>query len=153
MFSNRSRKALLFIAALWKAKDCGTVQAMAENTQDSTPAPGQNGQPNNSPRDPSSQRSKYEPSKSQAGKLWDAFGNPEDQANSLPGAVSNSSSGDSNDPKDATVTGALKSLSTKDVTSFYKAPCARNALMLGIGAAFGIGGIRGVLGGTIYHNI
>lgn len=124
-----------------------------QNSAPSTPAAGQNEQLNNSPQDSSSRRSKYEPSKSQAGKLWDAFGNPEHQANSLPGAVSSASSKDSNDPKDATVTGALKSLSAKDLTSFYKAPCARNALMLGIGAAFGIGGIRGVLGGTIHHNI
>lgn len=68
----------------------------------------------------------------------------------LPGTVSNNKGKDS---KDATVTDAMKSISTKDLTSFYKAPCARDSLMLGIGAAFGVGGVRGVLGGTINHNL
>ena len=42
---------------------------------------------------------------------------------------------------------AMKSLSLKDASTFYKMPCARDSLMLGIGAGFGVGGVRGVLGG------
>lgn len=125
---------------------------MADDTRQSTPStPESNNteQTNNSQQDLSPPKPKYGSSQSQAGKLWDAFGNPEDQANVLPGTVSNNKGKDS---KDVTVTDAMKSLSTKDLTSFYKAPCARDSLMLGIGAAFGVGGIRGVLGGTINYN-
>ncbi|KAB8203534.1 hypothetical protein F9C07_1309 [Aspergillus flavus] len=86
---------------------------------------------------------KHEFPKSQVGKLWDAFGNPEESANVLATGAGPSGRGS----KDATVTEAMKSMSLKDVTSFYKAPCARDSLLLGIGAGFGIGGIRGVLGG------
>lgn len=50
-------------------------------------------------------------------------------------------------PNDVSVTEAMKSMSMKDATSFYKAPCARDSLLLGIGAGFGVGGVRGVLGG------
>lgn len=129
---------------------------MAEDTQTSAPtrpAANQSEQFNNNLQDPSSRRPKYEPAKSQTDKLWDAFGNPEDQANSLPGKVSNKSGNGTKDLDDVTVTDALKSLSSKDFTTFYRLPCARNALMLGIGAAFGVGGIRGVLGGIISRDI
>lgn len=119
---------------------------MAGDMQESTPPvaeTNQNEQTNN-PQEQSQRKTKYELPKSQVGKLWEAFGNPEDQANVLPGTVSNSKNKDS----DVTVTEALKSLSAKDMT-FYKTPCARDALMLGIGAAFGVGGIRAVSGGTM----
>lgn len=122
---------------------------MAEETQDSTtstPEMTQNEQTNNA-QDPSSRKPKYEPPKSQVGKLWEAFGNPEDQANVLPGTVSNSSN--SKDSSDSTLSEAFKSLSAKDLTTFYKMPCARDSLLLGIGVAFGVGGIRGILGGTM----
>lgn len=122
---------------------------MAEETQDSitsTPQMTQNEQTDNA-QDPSSRKPKYEPPKSQVGKLWEAFGNPEDQANVLPGTVTNNSK--SKDSSDSTLSEAFKSLSAKDLTTFYKMPCARDSLLLGIGAAFGVGGIRGVLGGTM----
>lgn len=113
---------------------------MAEDTRESNPPVAELTQSNN-PQEPSQRKPKYEAPKSQVGKLWDAFGNPEDQANMLPGTVSNSKK------EEATVTEAMKSLSTKDLTTFYKMPCARDALMLGIGVAFGVGGIRAILGG------
>lgn len=49
---------------------------------------------------------------------------------------------------DVSVTEAMKTMSLNNATTFYKAPCARDALMLGMGAGFGVGGVRGVLGGT-----
>ncbi|EYE98188.1 COX20 family protein [Aspergillus ruber CBS 135680] len=113
---------------------------MAEDTRESNLPVAELTQSNN-PQEPSQRKPKYEAPKSQVGKLWDAFGNPEDQANMLPGTVSNSKK------EEATVTEAMKSLSTKDLTTFYKMPCARDALMLGIGVAFGVGGIRAILGG------
>ncbi|PYH91541.1 cytochrome oxidase biogenesis protein, Cox20 subunit [Aspergillus ellipticus CBS 707.79] len=89
------------------------------------------------------QKSKHEAPKSQVGKLWDAFGSPEEQVNMLPSAGVKSGS----KPKDITVTEAMKSMSLENVTSFHKAPCARDSLLLGIGAGFGVGGVRGVVGG------
>lgn len=124
---------------------------MAGDTQNLASAkPGE--QPNTDLQN-SSQRPRYEPAKSQTDKLWDAFGNPEDQVNTLPGKVSTSSIKEGKDTGDVTVTNALKSLSSKDLTTFYKLPCARNALMLGIGTAFGVGGIRGVLGGITGRDV
>ncbi|KAL4921855.1 hypothetical protein BDW62DRAFT_197558 [Aspergillus aurantiobrunneus] len=82
----------------------------------------------------------YERSRSQAGKLWEAFGSPEEPVNMLPTASGKKAN-------DVSVAEAMKSLSLNNATSFYKAPCARDSLLLGIGAGFGVGGVRGVLGG------
>ena len=81
---------------------------------------------------------------SQEGKLWEEFGNPKEPVNLLPGGTYNSAGGK---PKEVTVMDALKSLSISDFTSFYKAPCARDSLLIGIGSGFGVGSIRGILGG------
>ncbi|KAL4739497.1 hypothetical protein BDV11DRAFT_116843 [Aspergillus similis] len=89
---------------------------------------------------PPKPKTKYELPKSQVGKLWEAFGNPEDQVNMLPTAHGKKTN-------DISVTEAMKSLPLNSATSFYKAPCARDSLLLGIGAGFGVGGVRGVLGG------
>jgi cytochrome c oxidase assembly protein subunit 20 len=94
----------------------------------------------------SRKKTKYELPKSQVGKLWEAFGNPEESANVLSNTGYNGTKKDAND---VSVTEAMKSMSLKEVTSFYKAPCARDSLLLGIGAGFGIGGVRGVLGGKL----
>lgn len=91
---------------------------------------------------------KYDTPKSQAGKLWDAFGNPEEPINLLPGANYNSAGGK---PREATLTDAFKTLSLNDFTTFYKTPCARDSLLVGMGAGFGIGGVRGILGGRNGH--
>jgi cytochrome c oxidase assembly protein subunit 20 len=112
---------------------------MAEDTLEST-AP--NSEQHNNPQE--QKKPKHEFPKSQVGKLWDAFGNPEESANVL--ATGPGSSG--RDSSDVTVTDAMKSMSLKDATTFYKKPCARDSLLLGIGAGFGIGGVRGVLGGN-----
>ncbi|KAL3496937.1 hypothetical protein BJX62DRAFT_65535 [Aspergillus germanicus] len=110
---------------------------MADDTRESTtPNASQNVAEYNLPPKP---QPKYDVPKSQVGKLWDAFGNPEEPVNMLPNAGKTA--------KDASVTEAMKSMSLKDATSFYKAPCARDSLLLGIGAGFGVGGVRGVLGG------
>ncbi|KAE8351034.1 hypothetical protein BDV28DRAFT_137985 [Aspergillus coremiiformis] len=100
-------------------------------------------QQNNAEETPRQKKPKHEFPQSQVGKLWDAFGNPEESANVLATGAGASGRGS----KDVTVTEAMKSMSLQDVTSFYKTPCARDSLLLGIGAGFGVGGIRGVLGG------
>ncbi|PYH61635.1 cytochrome oxidase biogenesis protein, Cox20 subunit, partial [Aspergillus niger CBS 101883] len=86
---------------------------------------------------------KHEFPKSQVGKLWDAFGNPEEPVNMLPTATTKSGQ----KAKEITVTEAMKTMSLDNAMSFHKAPCARDSLLLGIGAGFGVGGIRGVVGG------
>ncbi|GIK01397.1 hypothetical protein Aspvir_005433 [Aspergillus viridinutans] len=120
---------------------------MADDTRDSTthmPIAGANERTASEDSSSSRKKTKYELPKSQVGKLWEAFGNPEESANVL----SNTGySGTKKDASDVSVTEAMKSMSLKEVTSFYKAPCARDSLLLGIGAGFGIGGVRGVLGG------
>lgn len=87
---------------------------------------------------------KHEFPKSQVGKLWDEFGNPKEPINLMPGGTYNSAGGK---PKEITFMSYIKSLSMSDFTSFYKAPCARESLMAGIGTGFGVGGLRAVLGG------
>lgn len=113
---------------------------MADDTRQTTaPIPAQNA--GEQPSEQSSKsKPKYERPQSQVGKLWEAFGNPEESANMLPTASGKK-------PNDVSVTEAMKSMSMKDAASFYKAPCARDSLLLGIGAGFGVGGVRGVLGG------
>lgn len=107
------------------------------------------GHPNDPPQpDPFEPRRKpkYDTPKSQTAKLWEAFGNPEEPINVLPGANYNSAGGK---PREATMADAFKTLSLSDLTTFYKTPCARDSLLVGMGAGFGIGGVRGILGGRI----
>ncbi|KAL4908059.1 hypothetical protein BDW74DRAFT_115371 [Aspergillus multicolor] len=90
---------------------------------------------------PPQPKTKYELPKSQVGKLWDAFGNPEDQVNMLPTAHGKNA-------HDNSLTEAWKTFDlNKNASTFYKTSCGRSSLLYGIGAAFGIGGVRGVLGG------
>ncbi|KAK2743261.1 hypothetical protein FQN57_004950 [Myotisia sp. PD_48] len=89
-------------------------------------------------------QTKHELSKSQVGKLWEEFGNPKEPVNMMPGGMYNSAGGK---PKEVTFTDSLKSLSLNNFTSFYKAPCARDSLLVGIGAGFGVGSVRAILGG------
>lgn len=113
---------------------------MADDTRDSTTST-TTPEVAEYPQDSSKPKPKHDFGKTQVGKLWDAFGGPEDQANML-STTKSSGNGDG-----STVSNAMKSMSLKDATSFYKAPCARDSLLLGIGAGFGVGGVRGILGG------
>ena len=42
---------------------------------------------------------------------------------------------------------ALSTIKLKDFKDVYKKPCARDALLTGIGAGFGVGGVRAIMGG------
>lgn len=117
---------------------------MANDTQDPTPSNPETPDTNQyNPQDASSgqKKPKYETS-TQVGKLWEAFGNPEDSANALAGANARH-----DDTKDISVPEVLKSMSFHNVKSFYKAPCARDSLLTGMGFGFAAGGLRSVLGG------
>jgi cytochrome c oxidase assembly protein subunit 20 len=98
---------------------------------------------------PPAKNPKHEFPKSQVGKLWDVFGNPEEPINLFSERTHNTAGGKS---KDITLTDVIKSMSLQDFSSFHKAPCARDSLLLGLGAGFGVGGVRGILGG-IYLEI
>ncbi|KAJ5608948.1 hypothetical protein N7528_009515 [Penicillium herquei] len=95
--------------------------------------------PNTDPTKP-----KHDFPQSQVGKLWEAFGNPEDQVNMLSNA---SYKPRGKDPKDVSYSEVVGDVSVSELSTFYKKPCARESLLTGIGAGFGVGGIRGVFGG------
>ncbi len=67
-------------------------------------------------------------------------------ANALPeGAGLNTAGGRT---KEAGYFDALRSIQLSDFQEVHKKPCARDALLTGIGGGFGIGGVRAILGGT-----
>ncbi len=51
-------------------------------------------------------------------------------------------------PKEASFIDGLKTVQLSDLKEGYKKPCVRDSLLTGIGAGFGIGGVRAVLGGN-----
>ncbi|KAJ5751629.1 hypothetical protein N7520_008546 [Penicillium odoratum] len=113
------------------SRDSASVQEAGSHLPASTP--------NTDPTKP-----KHDFPQSQVGKLWDAFGNPEEPVNMLANA---SYKPRGKNPKDVSYSEVVGDVSMSEISSFYKAPCARESLLTGIGAGFGIGGIRGVFGG------
>lgn len=81
--------------------------------------------------------------KSQAGKMWEAFGNPADSPNQMPGGMYNSAGGK---PRDLTWKDAF-SFRLSEITTFYKLPCARDALLVGMGGGAAVGSVTAVFGG------
>ena len=65
-------------------------------------------------------------------------------ANALPGGGQNTA-GSKN--QEASLLDAAKSIRLSEFKEVHKKPCVRDALMTGIGAGFGIGGVRSILGG------
>lgn len=94
---------------------------------------------------PDSKKQKHASSQSQTGKLWDAFGNPQDPANAL---AQSSYKPQGKNPKDASYSEIIGEVSVAEISKVHKRPCGREALMSGIVAGFGIGGLRAVLKGT-----
>jgi len=77
--------------------------------------------------------------------MWEAFGNPEERINEIPGGTYNSAGGR---PAEVTWRDAFKfSQLRKDGPPWYQTPCARDSLLVGIGAGGAVGGIRFVLRG------
>lgn len=118
---------------------------MADNSRESSSSqePGSHlpaSIPSTDPKKP-----KHEFPQSQVGKLWDAFGDPEDRVNVLANATYKPQG---KNPKDVSYSEVIGDLSISQISSFYKAPCARESLMTGIGAGVGIGGVRATFGGT-----
>ena len=72
--------------------------------------------------------------------MWEAFGNPDEPVNMIPGGQYNSAGGK---PPEVTWRDAFK-FKKRDYfsTKFAKVPCARDALMVGLGAGGAVGGVR-----------
>lgn len=120
---------------------------MANDTQDPVP-PNLETTGNNQPaqQDSAKSKKKYE-AHTQVGKLWEAFGNSDEPANTVAGANNPENS------KDFTFAEVKKAMNADTAKSFYKTPCARDSLLTGIGAGFGVGGLRTILGGGILYAI
>ena len=117
---------------------------MAEDTRQSSMK-----SPNDAPAGDEStiaqKRRKHDFPKSQAGKMWDAFGNPAEPANEMPGGTYNSAEGR---PKEVTWKDAFN-WKLADVKRFYRVPCARDALLVGVGGGAAVGGVTAIIGGKL----
>ena len=108
----------------------------------------QPGPPEETPvRRPRRPKPKHEFPQTQAGKMWEALGNPEAPANSMPGGMVNTAGGR---PPEVTWRDAFKfyNFSKTDLTRFYRTQCARDSLLVGICAGGAFGGARFVVTGT-----
>ncbi|KAJ5888487.1 hypothetical protein N7495_008528 [Penicillium taxi] len=113
----------------------------SEDPQDlsSTQEPGSHLPASTPSADP--KKPKHEFPQSQVGKLWDAFGNPESQANILADATYKPRG---KAAKDVSYSEVIGEVSLAELAKVHKQPCTRDALLTGIGAGFGVGGIRAV---------
>ena len=119
---------------------------MADDSRDTSSLQEAGDIPRSFNANPDSKKTKHEPASSQTGKLWDAFGNPEEPANALAKATYKPPG---KDPKDASYSEIIGSVSLSELSTIHKRPCARESLMTGIGVGFGVGGLRGVLKGIV----
>jgi len=92
-------------------------------------------------------RPKHDFPQSQAGKLWDAFGNPEESENTLPGGTYNSAGGK---PAPVTWKDAFSFSYNSKGPAWYQTPCARDSLLVGIGGGGAVGGVSFILKG-VWH--
>ncbi len=125
---------------------------MAEDIRESEPSQ-TNDAPQPEVRRPRRPKPKHDFPQTQAGKLWDAFGNPEEPVNTIPGGTYNSAGGR---PKEVTWRDALKfsEFNKEGRPWFYQTSCARDSLLVGMGAGGTIGGLRFILkGGVPYQQL
>ena len=80
----------------------------------------------------------------QAGKLWDAFGNPEEPINKMPGGTYNSAGGK---PKEVTWRNAFATFDTGELNRLYQKPCVRDSLLVGLTGGMGVGSVHAILKG------
>jgi len=64
----------------------------------------------------------------------------------MPGGALNTAGGKM---QEAGFIDAAKTIHLSDFNEVHKKPCARDAFMTGIGAGFGVGGVRAILGGIL----
>ena len=82
----------------------------------------------------------------QSSKMWEAFGNPDQPANSMPGGTYNSAGGK---PKEVGWTDALsfEVFNSDKRPPFWKTGCARDSILVGMGSGAGVGGLHFILRG------
>ncbi|KAL8927135.1 MAG: hypothetical protein Q9208_002519 [Pyrenodesmia sp. 3 TL-2023] len=104
-----------------------------------TRGPKASGQPSGSPDSPSP-----------AGRIYDTFNYPATAENvdSLPGAHGKHVG--KQQPMNAGYIDAVKSIRLADFTEVHRKPCTREGFLTGIGAGFGAGGVRAVLGAPVF---
>jgi cytochrome c oxidase assembly protein subunit 20 len=69
---------------------------------------------------------------------------PPQNANLLAGGTENTAGGQT---KDIGLGDAFEAIKLEEFTEIHKKPCVRDALMVGIGSGFGVGGVRALVGG------
>ena len=86
---------------------------------------------------------------SSQGKTYETFSAPSapENVNALPGGGLNTAGGR---PKEAGLLEAIRTVRLDEFKEVHKKPCARDALLTGIGAGFGMGGLRMILGGKYF---
>ena len=126
-------------ADFWKVSfpSDNCIHSMADDTRQSDPPPTEE-TPEPVVRRPRRPKPKHDFPKTQAGKIWDAFYNPDEPVNTMPGGMVNSAGGR---PPEVTWRDAFR-FKREGGPSFYQAPCSRDALLVGIGAGGAVGGIR-----------
>jgi hypothetical protein len=67
---------------------------------------------------------------------------PPQNANMMPGGTENTAGGQT---KDIGLGDAIEAIKLEDFTVIHKKPCVRDALMVGIGSGFGVGGVRALV--------
>jgi hypothetical protein len=77
--------------------------------------------------------------------MWEVLGNPAEPANTLPGGTYNSAGGR---PADVTWKDAFSFKHEGNAYAWYQAPCARDSLLVGMGAGGAAGGLRFILKGA-----
>lgn len=98
------------------------------------PPPSSTGQVNNLP--PSSP------------KVYEVFNKPPPSANALPEGSGQNTAGRHEKPP--TLADAIKTVRLGDFKQVHTYPCVRESLLLGIGGAFGMGGVRALWGGMLF---
>jgi cytochrome c oxidase assembly protein subunit 20 len=97
-----------------------------------------------------SKKRKHDFPQTQAGKMWEKLGNPAEPANSMPGGTYNSAGGK---PPAVSWLDAFNFSREGKSYSWYQAPCARDSLLVGMGAGSAVGGLRFILRGELSLNL
>lgn len=113
-------------------------------------------EPNSTPPDDPAQaeerpyrrgKPKHDFPKTQAGKMWEALGNPAEPVNTMPGGTYNSAGGK---PRELSWKDAFYFSSGGKGPAWYQAPCAKDSLLVGIASGGAVGGLRFVLKGALF---
>ncbi|KAI9052659.1 hypothetical protein LZ554_003998 [Drepanopeziza brunnea f. sp. 'monogermtubi'] len=80
-------------------------------------------------------------------KVYEVFNTPPASANALPEGSGQNTAG--RHEQAPTLTSALKTVRLGDFQQVHMYPCVRESLLMGIGGAFGVGGVRALWGAPL----